>query len=417
MSFLTRHLFQIVERDFPSCTLSRGAAFLPMHSLDAGELSSTAAIEIARKTRQRAEDVAARLIEGLSGEIQATWRNDNGYVVCADVATPLLLAEVQETVAVALESISGTFPLDLECSRSIWCLMPDSTEPVYARIRLLSRALLQGLLAVVFRGRAQITITPLGSHQATSIRDVVELFQRAVEWTLEHEGEVRRDMMLPQGTCSGAVWTTHHYHERLSGASKKTLGHLRESQQIRVTMPADGWLLSRDRALSELLAPKSIRKVVDKILGHDGWLRFLFHLASTTPSGDFDPGVALFNECSSPLWNMRMLRDRFSRFGTWLPARLSKDALSEFIRGVEARRAFVLTGLFMPVYTARAIVHNEVAVWCAAVERFAREGHAFVNAPSTRLALEAKQVNDSAQEIAAGLGFGLSCIVPLIAGE
>jgi hypothetical protein len=71
----------------------------------------------------------------------------------------------------------------------------------------------------------------------------------------------------------------------------------------------------------------------------------------------------------------------------------------------------------MPVYTARAIVHNEVAVWCASVERFAREGHAFINAPSTRLALEQSAANDSAREIAAGLGFGLSCIVPLIAEE
>jgi hypothetical protein len=68
----------------------------------------------------------------------------------------------------------------------------------------------------------------------------------------------------------------------------------------------------------------------------------------------------------------------------------------------------------MPLYTARAILHNDVAAWCGAFERLAREGHSFVNAPATRIALEQNTESASYREIAAGLGFGLSCIIPVV---
>jgi len=69
----------------------------------------------------------------------------------------------------------------------------------------------------------------------------------------------------------------------------------------------------------------------------------------------------------------------------------------------------------MPVYTARAILHNDMDVWAGAFERLGREGHSFVNAPATRIGIETGSFAGSrSEEIAAGLGFGLSCILPLV---
>jgi hypothetical protein len=184
-------------------------------------------------------------------------------------------------------------------------------------------------------------------------------------------------------------------------------------------MPADGWLLSRDRALSEILAPKALGRVIDQVRqtepqGRSGWRRLLFHLASSTPSGDFDPAVALFDECASPLWSIQALLSRFQRFSGIAPQLSSRDELAQCIREVEPYRKLVLSGLFFPVYTARAVLHNEIDAWCGAFERLAREGHAFINAPSTRMYLEKMRGDDTCAQIAAGLGFGLSCIVPLV---
>jgi hypothetical protein len=417
MSILTDHLVRVVAREYPQVRLPKVAAFLPMYSLDSGELSTAAAVEIAKITKTHAHDVAARLIANISTEVDAEWRNDNGYIVCSRLPTDMLLSEVQGSIGSALEALSEATSSSDEIAGGVCCLLPDSTEPVYARLRVLARAMIQALLTVVYTRRATVNVVPCGGCTVTSIGEVVDLFRDSVLWVLEREGETRLGIDLPAFAHGAAVWTTHHYHDRLDPQVRRSLACARESSRIRLTMPADGWLLSRDRALSEILGLKSLRRVINAVPGRDGWYRLLFHFASTTPSGDFDPAVALFDESSSPLWNLRVLRARFERFNGWLPMPLSQDVLTELIQKVESYRALILCGLFLPVYTARAILHNEVATWCGVVERLAREGHAFINAPSTRLALERGDLDASAVEIAAGLGFGLSCIVPLVAEE
>jgi hypothetical protein len=111
---------------------------------------------------------------------------------------------------------------------------------------------------------------------------------------------------------------------------------------------------------------------------------------------------------------MRALVDRYSRFSGLLPLPVAREKMAELIREVGSYRNLVLSGLFIPVYTARAIVHNEVEAWCEVFERMSRDGHAFINAPATRLALEQGLEDETIREIAAGLGFGLSCIVTLV---
>jgi hypothetical protein len=246
---------------------------------------------------------------------------------------------------------------------------------------------------------------------------VLDLFRKAVLWVLNHHDEVRRDVDLPEGSSCLSVWTSHHYHEKLAAATKNKLQDIKRSHRTRVIMPTDGWLLSRDRALAEILEPKALKRVLDRVVGHDGWRRLLFHLASTTPSGDFDPAVALFDECSSPLWGSRELANRHARFFGAPLALSSLDPEGLSFHEVASYRKLALCGLFMPVYTARAILHNQIETWCLSLERLVREGHAFINAPMTRAQLEQGSTGGGCAQIAASLGFGLSCILPLVAEE
>lgn len=411
MSVLSRILREVVAQDFPGIDLPASAAFFPMYSLDAGELSTTAAVEIARITKQSAETIAGRIISGLAKKVEATWRNDKGYIVCLALATPVLLADVRPTVREAISSIDTKA---VDEPGAIWCLLPDATEPVYARMRIMARAVMQALLQVVYCGPTKVSFNPALNRVVSSRSELLDLFCQGINWILDHEGEDRLDIDLPDHGERAVIWTTHHYHERLTASVRERLARLRRSETSKVNMPSDAWLLSRDRALAKILAPEALRAVVRQLNRRDSWSRFLFHLASTTPSGDFDPAVALFDECASPFWSMGELVSRFERFRTVLPPELSLDDLSQLIHQVDSHRKLLLAGLFLPVYTARAIVHNELEVWCGVFERLAREGHAFINSPATRIVLEREPVEGNCLQIAAGLGFGISCILPLI---
>ncbi len=421
MSVLSDRLFEVLTERYPGCRVPPSVAFWPMASLDDGDLSTTAAIEIAKITKLNAERLAEQIIAGLADSSGIQWRSDKGYIVCSNTPLALIISETHEAVEAAIDAVRSTAGW-LKAPLSIWCLSPDGTEPAYARLRVLARCALQALLAVSYGERVRLRFDPLASVDADSPQMVLNSFAAAVEWILSNDSEQRREVSMPSSDTCHIVWTTHHYHEHLSDGVRRTMADMRRAGALQVSMPVDSWLLSRDRALSEILAPKALRRVVDRIReleqhGREGWRRLLFHLASTTPSGDFDPAVALFDENASPLWSMQALVKRFQRFGGVLHGLTKRAELAQYIREVEPYRKLVLSGLLLPVYTARAILHNEVDPWCGAFERLAREGHAFINAPSTRMYLERIEGDESCTQIAAGLGFGVSCIVPLVAEE
>lgn len=411
---LSELIRRCVNREFPEVALSPLASFWPMPSLSNGELSSRAAIEIARATKQNAVKIADRLIQLLSNDVEAQWRNDQGYIVCWGMPRDLFFAEVDCDVAAALARLgcsAGGSP------RQVWCLMPDSTSPVYARTRLVARASLQALLTVVYEGSCRACMHPCAGRTLTSVREVVEMFREAVDWILAHEGESRINPVVPSGeagsseTCS--VWTTHHYHERFSRDVKSAFAAAR-GRGVALLMPADGWLLSRDRALAEVLHSSALAKVVARLSSHDAWYHFLFHAAGTIPSGDFDPAVALFEESSSPLWSLRMLVGRYRRFGEMFNLPLSKTVVEDLVDSLPEPRELIVRPLLMPAYSAQAIVRADLGSWCEAVERMAQRAHAFINAPETCLAVARKTLNSNTGKIAAGLGFGVSCILPLV---
>ena len=415
MGTLSDRLQQSVAALFPEVVLSPKAAFWPMPSLTTGELSSSAAIEIARATRQRAEAIADRIIQRLAVDVVAEWRNDRGYIVCTGASREVLFSEIFPNVASALKRLE---PLDKVSARQVWCLVPDSTSPAYARIRLVARASLQALLTVVYEGRCLICLHPDSERVVSSIAGVVVVFRDAVARILAHQGEQRIDPVLPGVTPANSgpitVWTTHHYHERFPEEVRKRFSAARVNGGLSLIMPADGWLLSRDRALPDILLGESLQKITARLSSLDTWYLFMFHAAGTVDSGDFDPAVALFNECASPLWSLRALLDRYQRLLPAQPMPIEKSALEGQIDVIPEPRELTARPLFLPGYGARAIVAGEMEPWCEAVEKLAQRGHAFLNTPETRRCLELKVPLSNSGKIAAGIGFGLSCILPLV---
>lgn len=418
MSVLSAALRVAVSSEFRDVVLSRDADFRPMANFERGELSSSAAIEIARVTKRDARDVADRLIQGLSRDFPGEWRSDAGYIVCRGISSKVALAEVAPDARAALARADSE--RGVVGNRTIWCCVPDVTEPVYARVRLVARAAMHALVVVACEGECRVGFEPEGERTLSSPRDVARSFRDVVRYILSHESEVRRDVGISRDVAgpdrSVFVWTSHHYHDRLTIGSRQTLTETRQRGGVVVKMPSDGWLLSRDRALSELLGAPALLRIVSQLASDDQWLRFLFHAASSVPSGDFDPAVALFDECASPLWSLRLLVDRYSRFGSFLPLPVGVEALPRLLTvSSPDLRALALRGAFLPLYTAQAILQGEVAEWAVAIEEFARLGHAFLNAPATRMALHQGDFSGEVGEIVASVGFGLSSILGVVA--
>jgi hypothetical protein len=431
MSILSDSLFAAVRNAYPGLELPLSSRFAPLYSLGVGELSSTAAVELARITKRPADEIARVLIDILGRSIVAEWRQDNGYLIASQLPARCLLAELPD---------SFSFKNEAHIRPPYIAVLGEATDPVYARIRLLGRALLQALLSVVYSGPTFVVIPEVSLEvvQVVSKSDVIDLFRHATKVALDSADRLSPDfsefldVFSSDGSpLSRVIWASHRCLDRLSSSNRGRLFELRRSGVTEVIAPNDGWLLSRERSLSNLLSVAAIARVVERLetLGQDGWGRFLFHCSSSTLSGDFDPAVALFDESASPLWNMRALIERYERFlggivGLKMP--LSRDSLSEDIDAiarveVKEVRQLILQSLFMPLYTRRAVFQSEVQIWCDAFESLARRGHLFMNAPATRLALidvadsrSASEQSDRVCKIASSLGFGLSSILGVI---
>ncbi len=416
MSILSSAIRAAARKLFPEITLSPLADFFPMERLDRGEFSSSAALELARLTKQGSEHIAAQLIAEVSATVSASLRCDSGYVVSVSTPRDLVLSEIVPDVVSAL----GAIGVDRRIgdARAVRCILPDSTEPVYARVRLLARVMQQVLFVVAYEGGCDVFVDPLPPRQLRSQHEVIDFFRLSVFYALEHESERRLEMSGSHDTpsnCRVCVWTTHHYHERLPRVRRVELSEARKRGVIDVRMPNDAWLLSRDRALSGLLERGSLERVVAMLQSDEAWLRFLFHGASTVLSGDFDPAVALFDEFASPLYSARLLVERYQRFEPYAGLPVAADRVARTLQTMGLERRLALRGLAMPVVTARALALGEVAEWAGAFEEFSSRAHIFINTPQIRGALERGEVSGEVGEIVASLGFGLSSILRFVA--
>ena len=404
MSPLTTTLNDVALRLYPEAQLSAKARFLPMFDLDKGEISSTAAIEIARALRGDAMAIAQRLIEELSPRFGGTWKVVAGYIVLSDVSSELILQEVRTGEAALLKRIS-------ERPRSVFCLTPDSITPVYARMRLLASSALQAFLTVAIEGRCRVGFEPSPPQEVSSLGAVVTLFREAVERALASDSEVRRTaiathLMEEQVVVAPTtiVWTSHHYHEQLPKEVKRFFSDARR----------DGWLLSRDRALSEILSPGSIERVVGRLSTQEAWTRWLFHMASATPSGDLDPSVALYDECASPRWSLQVLHDRLVALASSVMKIPRAELLDRVGDSLSEDRILALRALFLPMLTSRVIEDGEVLGWISTVEKFAARAHARLNAPHFRAELSKSPLSRDNVQIIASLVFGITSILPVV---
>jgi hypothetical protein len=416
MSILSSTARAAASRLFPELELSASVNFAPMERIDRGEFSSSVALELARLTKQRAEDIAERLIAEIQAEVPVTLRCDSGYVVALDLPRDLVLSEVSPDVKAALKG--AALARQSEDFRMVRCLLPDCTEPVYARLRLVARVIQQAFLTVMFEDGCDVFIDPLPARRLHSQSDVVDFFRSVVSYVIEHEGERRLEVSGEHARAASSrtcVWTTHHYHERLPRDLRVALSVAKKGGVIDLRMPIDAWLLSRDRVLSGLLDRGSLEGVVAALTSDEAWLRFLFHAGSTVLSGDYDPAVALFDEFASPLYSLRLLVDRYRRFSGYFPLPVAVQTVAEILRSMRLDRRLGLRALSMPVYTARAIALGEMAEWSVALEDFTSRAHAFINSPKIRASLEQGQVSGEVGEIVASLGLGLSSILRFVA--
>ena len=410
---LSEMLRDVAARLYPSVTLSQATRFLPMIHIERGDISSTAAVEIARATRSRAEAIAAQIIDELKGGSPGSWRSDLGYIVLAGAPFNILAHEAR--------TLREAFPARPPGAalRDIVALSPDVTVPLYARLRLAALAGVQALMAVTYEGPCRLTLVPRPGCVVSSAIEVMQEVRAAVELLAAEEPVERREVRglldsVSAGRCT--VFTAHHYHDALPAPSKSYLGDLKMRETINLRMPADSWLISRERALPELLSASSLRGVLKQLSSDDAWMRWLFHAASSIPSGDFDPMVALFDECASPLWSARVLAERFE----WLTGRrigeTDRSAL-ESLSSVELpQRPLLVRAIFLPVWLQRAVCEGDVAACMTVLEQFSAASHAFLNRPDTRRALSQVPISGSEEQILAGLSFGLSSILPVVSG-
>ncbi len=411
---LDSSLRDAASRLYPQVVLSERARFMPMLELEKGEISSTAAIEVARVTREKAQEVAQKLIALLPQPAHAEWRSDLGYIVLREAPAEFLIPQVRLLAETFPRSAASPQP------RDVIVLTPDATVPLYARLRLVAVAALQALLTAAYEGSCRLMISPRPAVLITSRAELLGELGAAVQALVAEGSPARPDPLSLLATaspcrttspCRITVVAAHHYHDTLPQPTKAKLGELKLCDAISLRMPGDGWLISRDRALPEILSAASLRRVVEQLSSEDGWLRWLFHAVSSVPSGDYDPMVALFDECASPLWSVRMLHERFVDL---VGAGRISGLRPEITQLPASQRELLLRSLFLPAWCGRAVEEGEVLGWMMVVERLASQGHAFLNTPETRRAIGAGALSGPEAQILAGLGFGLSSILPVV---
>jgi hypothetical protein len=413
MSVLNSALTGAVSKCFPEIQLTAGASFLPMLDLEKGELSSSAAIEIARQTRSNAAVIAKRLLDEVVPVCGGEWRVDAGYMVL--VRIPDALVREEASGSCELFSKRGAQGAHV---REIVGLVPDVTTPAYARLRLIACVALQTLLTICQEKRVRVGFEPGPLETVDTFDGVVGLVRDAAYRVVANEAEVRREIVSREWGAGGGspctVWTSHHYFDRLSKNALAALNGAREEGRISIRMPNDGWLLARDRVLSDLIALPYLKKVIDRLSTTALWLRWIFHAASPIPSGDFDSAVALYDEGASPLWSVQALLARFERVvGNVSP----KAELPQLSVIAAPWRSLVLRGVFLPVWGARAVYEGEISAWSQVLRDFSGQGHALLNSPESRRVLAAGDATENLRQIVASVEFGLSSILRLVATE
>jgi len=95
MTVLATALNEALRARFPSVRVSLQSRCLPMLDLSKGELSSTAAIEVARALRGDALSIAQQLVGDIKEKVAGEWNVVAGYIVLTDTPRDILREEVR----------------------------------------------------------------------------------------------------------------------------------------------------------------------------------------------------------------------------------------------------------------------------------------------------------------------------------
>jgi hypothetical protein len=409
-------LRQILSELYPQVQVASSDLFQPLLDMRRGQMSSPAAIRVAAATRTAAGPIAQAIIERLAIKLPLNFQVDGGYVV-AKVADAVELSRY----ASSLEELRAEGLI--ECPTRIVAGLETNDVPLYARLRIQATAALQAWLVVCLTGECEISLQPGVVTRVRNRAQFARAVSDAVAWCMS--AQVKRAVpkdALPGSSAQIALWMAHQHSEALHASERELLDKNRIGGTLVIRMPNDGWLLSRERVLSELLEPTLLARVVARLTTDDAWCRWVFHLASAVPSGDLDPAVAQFDDYASPLYGARVLVQRLRRLraaqGAALkPVLSAADAPFEltgrlkFLKASGELDTLVARSLFLPAWTVRAASVGEVGTWSQVLMELLGAAHRVLNAPELRIDEESA----FSKQILAGIEFGISSILRPVA--
>lgn len=433
----------------PSFSVRPEHGFFPMLDIDRGDFSSGIAIAIAAEQRTSATALADRFIENLQKEYRDTlpegspgieWRNDAGYLVVRGAPEALwgsASGAIEHYQEICQARPFGPLP------QTVVLLTPDRAVPLYARLRLVAVSAFHAWLLVRARGMCRLVIDPLPGVIVSSWDEIMMVLRDATHQTVErnaiHQPAVSDSIQgtILDGDGPVLVWSAHHYVDRFPKESKSWLHSIRKDPRVTVRMPSDGWLLSRDRALPELLGVESLKKVLPPSTASGAeasglWFAWMMHAAGAAPSGDFDPAVFRFDERANLAWSLRALKERWDNSIHGKLIKVSKAGIQEeaatLLNGMAAKgekllfsrgpdRALWLRGCFMAPWIERARIYGDISPLMTVLEEFGILGHAALNSPGMRIEMDSGALSPLSHQIAASVGFGLSSILPIVSEE
>lgn len=397
-SALKEAVSQIYSEDLATQLPAHAYLFYPYPNSYRGDLSSKIAIELAARLRTPTQQVAEKLIEFLQPRCGGEWWEEAGYTVVRGLDREWWSAELCE--------MNGE---DSRVAAPEIIFASGNNQPFYAQVRCAAVAFLHQLISQ--KRKAEFPIPP----QPFSVFTVQN--SAGVDYSLSTHLNRLTGKLLEESLAISPrtfIWTTRSTFETLSKPERALASALRK-KGVWVMIPPDGWLISRARVAQELLHQDTITALLGRLSHREDWLRFVFHAASTLPSTEYDPAVALFDELSSPLWSIRELAARMNKI---CPEEiLVQDChvlanLDDLGEGCPSGlRVLWLASALQPARMNYASLTGEILPWMDTVQVLSGMGHAFLNNPDLRIRLKMGKTSAAERKIIAGLNFGVSSIL------
>lgn len=393
--------------------------FVPHPRIGKGDFSSSVAIQLAAHTKLSAQEIAARFIPEISKQIPGEWYEDNGFLVVRGVANEWWSSEFRTRLLV--QDLLG-----VSVGHNTVCVIPPGDElPTYAAVRLIALGAFQALAMVLAGAPCSLSLVGEAPCLVQSIDDVASSFGRALTAILNRkEPHKITDAALAMLPSEGStfVWVAHHTSGSSRNGKREAFAALRRQPGVAIRMPNDGWLISRERAIPEILAEPYLRETLGSLSGTDALLRGVVHAASSTPSALYDPAVAHFDELTSLWYALGELRSRLKTLVPEIYRQLEGERLAlaqrELLQGdgeSDSRSDFEkllwYSAMRVPYRLVALGTAGEVGEAVLACEEFCELSHRYLNGPALRRCVHKGELSAKQRKILAGISLGLSSIL------